>query len=75
MPVMVGRKYWFEKLGPPAGGNRFRQSELRYREPRSDRRKTGCGLLFISQSGETADTLAALKPPAKAKGQHHHVRW
>jgi len=41
-------------------------SEFRYRDPMVDE-KTLC--VFISQSGETADTLAALRE-AKAKGAH-----
>ena len=40
-------------------------SELRYRNPVYP--KNGAAL-FVSQSGETADTLAALRD-AKAKGQ------
>src|SRR3978361_40503 len=58
-------KYWFERLG------RVRveldvASEFRYRE--APLRK-GDLAIFISQSGETADTLAALRY-AKAQGLH-----
>ncbi|HUO01624.1 MAG TPA: glutamine--fructose-6-phosphate transaminase (isomerizing) [Rhizomicrobium sp.] len=60
---MVG-KYWFEKLaGLPVESDVA--SELRYRDPVYP--KDGAAL-FVSQSGETADTLAALRD-AKAKGQ------
>ena len=60
---MVG-KYWFEKLARlPVEIDVA--SELRYRDPVYP--ENGAAL-FISQSGETADTLAALKD-AKAKGQ------
>lgn len=41
-------------------------SEMRYREPRIDK-KTLC--IFVSQSGETADTLAALKLIKEKKGK------
>jgi glucosamine--fructose-6-phosphate aminotransferase (isomerizing) len=60
---LVG-KYWFEKLARlPVEADVA--SELRYRDPvyPSD----GVAL-FISQSGETADTLAALRE-AKSQGQ------
>ncbi|MBV9331269.1 MAG: glutamine--fructose-6-phosphate transaminase (isomerizing), partial [Alphaproteobacteria bacterium] len=57
-------KYWFEKLAR-LHCEADVASELRYREPVYP--KDGAAL-FISQSGETADTLAALKD-AKAKGQ------
>jgi glucosamine--fructose-6-phosphate aminotransferase (isomerizing) len=60
---MVG-KYWFEKLARlPVEIDVA--SELRYRDPVYP--KDGAAL-FISQSGETADTLAALRD-AKAHGQ------
>jgi glutamine---fructose-6-phosphate transaminase (isomerizing) len=60
---LVG-KYWFEKLARlPVEADVA--SELRYRDPVYP----GDGVaLFISQSGETADTLAALRD-AKEKGQ------
>ena len=60
---MVG-KYWFEKLARMPVEIDF-ASELRYRNPVYP--KDGAAL-FISQSGETADTLAALRD-AKANGQ------
>ncbi|TDQ66280.1 glucosamine--fructose-6-phosphate aminotransferase (isomerizing) [Maritalea mobilis] len=58
-------KYWFEKYARlPVEVDVA--SEFRYREPPMD----ADGLaLFISQSGETADTLAALRY-CKAQGQH-----
>ena len=60
---LVG-KYWFEKLARlPVEIDVA--SELRYRDPVYP--KDGLAL-FISQSGETADTLAALRE-AKARGQ------
>ncbi|MDE2181477.1 MAG: glutamine--fructose-6-phosphate transaminase (isomerizing) [Alphaproteobacteria bacterium] len=60
---LVG-KYWFEKLARlPVEIDVA--SELRYREPVYPRNGLA---LFISQSGETADTLAALRD-AKAQGQ------
>ncbi|HKB96404.1 MAG TPA: glutamine--fructose-6-phosphate transaminase (isomerizing), partial [Rhizomicrobium sp.] len=60
---MVG-KYWFEKLGRlPVEIDVA--SELRYRNPVYPENGVA---LFVSQSGETADTLAALRD-AKAKGQ------
>jgi len=60
---LVG-KYWFEKLARlPVEIDVA--SELRYRDPVYP--KNGLAL-FISQSGETADTLAALRD-AKASGQ------
>ncbi len=57
-------KYWFEEwAGLPVEIDVA--SELRYRNvPYAD----GGGALFISQSGETADTLAALRQ-AKEQGQ------
>jgi len=60
---MVG-KYWFEKLARLPVEIDF-ASELRYRDTVYP--EDGAAL-FISQSGETADTLAALRD-AKAKGQ------
>ncbi|MFD1794631.1 glutamine--fructose-6-phosphate transaminase (isomerizing) [Paracoccus aurantiacus] len=49
-------KYWFEKLaGLPCDLDVA--SEFRYREPPLSEKSWG---IFISQSGETADTLAAL---------------
>jgi len=60
---LVG-KYWFEKFAR-LGVEVDVASELRYRDPVYP--KDGVAL-FISQSGETADTLAALRD-AKAKGQ------
>lgn len=60
---LVG-KYWFEKLAR-IGADVDVASELRYREPVYAK---GGAALFISQSGETADTLAALRH-AKAEGQ------
>jgi glucosamine--fructose-6-phosphate aminotransferase (isomerizing) len=57
-------KYWFEMLARLAVEADV-ASELRYREPVYP--KNGVAL-FISQSGETADTLAALRD-AKAQGQ------
>ena len=57
-------KYWFESWAKLPVEIDI-ASELRYRDvPYKD----GGGALFISQSGETADTLAALKH-AKANGQ------
>jgi len=50
-------KYWFEQLaGLPCDVDIA--SEFRYREPPVSDRTTA---LFVSQSGETADTLAALR--------------
>ena len=60
---LVG-KYWFEKLGRLAVEIDV-ASELRYRNPVYP--ENGAAL-FVSQSGETADTLAALRD-AKANGQ------
>ena len=60
---MVG-KYWFEKLAHMPVESDV-ASELRYRNPVYP--KDGAAL-FISQSGETADTLAALRD-AKKQGQ------
>jgi glucosamine--fructose-6-phosphate aminotransferase (isomerizing) len=61
--ALVG-KYWFEKFAR-LGVEVDVASELRYRDPVYP--KDGVAL-FISQSGETADTLAALRD-AKAQGQ------
>jgi len=53
----VVAKYWFERLARlPVEVDVA--SELRYREPPFHE---GAAALFISQSGETADTLAALR--------------
>jgi glucosamine--fructose-6-phosphate aminotransferase (isomerizing) len=60
---MVG-KYWFEQLAR-LGVDVDVASELRYRNPVYP--KDGAAL-FVSQSGETADTLAALRH-AKENGQ------
>jgi glucosamine--fructose-6-phosphate aminotransferase (isomerizing) len=60
---LVG-KYWFEKLARLAVEIDV-SSELRYRNPIYPRDGAA---LFISQSGETADTLAALRD-AKREGQ------
>jgi glucosamine--fructose-6-phosphate aminotransferase (isomerizing) len=50
-------KYWFEQLaGLPCDVDIA--SEFRYREPPVSAQSTA---LFVSQSGETADTLAALR--------------
>jgi len=58
-------KYWFEKYARlPVEVDVA--SEFRYREPPME---TGGAALFISQSGETADTLAALRYCA-SQGQH-----
>jgi glucosamine--fructose-6-phosphate aminotransferase (isomerizing) len=58
-------KYWFEKYARlPVDVDVA--SEFRYREPPVEK---GSAALFISQSGETADTLAALRYCAGA-GQH-----
>jgi glucosamine--fructose-6-phosphate aminotransferase (isomerizing) len=61
--ALVG-KYWFEMLAR-LGVEVDVASELRYRAPVY---AEGGAALFISQSGETADTLAALRH-AKAQGQ------
>src|SRR5580658_9264418 len=60
---MVG-KYWFEKLARLPVETDV-ASELRYRDPVYPEHGAA---LFISQSGETADTLAALRD-AKKQGQ------
>ncbi len=53
----VTAKYWFEQLaGIPVEVDVA--SEFRYREPPITK---GTAALFVSQSGETADTLAALR--------------
>ncbi len=57
-------KYWFESFARVPVDIDF-ASEFRYREPILEE---GGLALFISQSGETADTLAALRH-CKAKGQ------
>src|ERR1700710_2009671 len=61
--ALVG-KYWFEQIARLSVEVDV-ASELRYRDPVY---AEGGAALFISQSGETADTLAALRP-AKAHGQ------
>ncbi|RMD94727.1 MAG: glutamine--fructose-6-phosphate transaminase (isomerizing), partial [Alphaproteobacteria bacterium] len=59
-------KYWFEQLaGLPVEVDIA--SEFRYREPPVT---TGTLALFVSQSGETADTLAALR---FCRGRAAHV--
>ena len=61
--AMIG-KYWFEKLARlPVEADVA--SELRYRNPVYPK---GGLCLYVSQSGETADTLAAMRD-AKAAGQ------
>lgn len=50
-------KYWFEQIARVPVEVDI-ASELRYREPPVN---TGTAALFVSQSGETADTLAALR--------------
>jgi glucosamine--fructose-6-phosphate aminotransferase (isomerizing) len=57
-------KYWFEQFARVPVDIDF-ASEFRYREPPMEE---GGLALFISQSGETADTLAALRH-ARAAGQ------
>jgi glutamine---fructose-6-phosphate transaminase (isomerizing) len=58
-------KYWFERYARlPVDVDVA--SEFRYREPPVTE---GSAALFISQSGETADTLAALRYSAR-EGQH-----
>jgi glucosamine--fructose-6-phosphate aminotransferase (isomerizing) len=61
---MVGR-FWFEGVARLAADGDV-ASEFRYRQPPMDR--GGLGLL-VSQSGETADTLAALRY-MREQGQH-----
>src|SRR5690606_7958665 len=58
-------KYWFERYARLAVDVDV-ASEFRYREPPMEK---GGLALFISQSGETADTLAALRYCA-SQGQH-----
>jgi len=58
-------KYWFERIARLPVEIDI-ASEFRYREAPLD---AGQLALFISQSGETADTLASLRY-AKAQGQH-----
>mgnify|MGYP001806104572 CR=1 FL=1 len=58
-------RYWFESLARVPVDIDV-ASEFRYREPVME---PGGLALFISQSGETADTLAALRY-CKAQGQH-----
>lgn len=58
-------KYWFEQLAR-VGVDVDIASEFRYREAAMEE---GGLSIFISQSGETADTLAALRY-CKAQGQH-----
>ncbi|RKF23575.1 glutamine--fructose-6-phosphate transaminase (isomerizing) [Altericroceibacterium spongiae] len=57
-------KYWFEQFARVPADIDY-ASEFRYREPVLEK---GGLALFISQSGETADTLAALRH-CKAEGQ------
>ncbi|MFO7757345.1 MAG: glutamine--fructose-6-phosphate transaminase (isomerizing) [Roseovarius sp.] len=58
-------KYWFEQLaGLPVDVDIA--SEFRYREPPVTK---GTAALFVSQSGETADTLAALRYCKERAGQ------
>jgi len=57
-------KYWFERFARLPVDVEI-ASEFRYRDPPLEQ---GGLTLFISQSGETADTLASLRA-AKAKGQ------
>jgi glucosamine 6-phosphate synthetase-like amidotransferase/phosphosugar isomerase protein len=62
-------KYWFEQLaGLPCDVDIA--SEFRYREPPVSTQSTA---LFVSQSGETADTLAALRY-ARAR-RRRSCRW
>lgn len=58
-------KYWFERFARLPVDVEL-GSEFRYRDPPLE---TGGLTLFVSQSGETADTLASLRC-AKAKGQN-----
>lgn len=58
-------KYWMERIGRIKVDVDI-ASEFRYREPVIE---DGGLSIFISQSGETADTLAALRY-AKSQGQH-----
>ncbi len=59
-------KYWFEKIARIAVDVDI-ASEFRYREAPME---TGGAALFISQSGETIDTLAALR---YARTQKQHI--
>lgn len=61
----VVAKYWFERLARLPVDIDF-ASEFRYREVPLER---GGAALFISQSGETADTLATLRY-CREQGQH-----
>ncbi|MBV8913869.1 MAG: glutamine--fructose-6-phosphate transaminase (isomerizing) [Acetobacteraceae bacterium] len=61
---MVGR-YWIEALAGVSAQADL-ASEFRYRSPRL---REGCAVIGISQSGETADTLAALRY-ARGLGRH-----
>ncbi|MCI0600449.1 MAG: glutamine--fructose-6-phosphate transaminase (isomerizing) [Beijerinckiaceae bacterium] len=58
-------KYWFERYARLPVDVEI-ASEFRYRDPPVE---PGGITLFVSQSGETADTLASLRS-AKSKGQH-----
>jgi glutamine---fructose-6-phosphate transaminase (isomerizing) len=58
-------KYWFERIAKLPVDIDI-ASEFRYRDPPLEE---GGLALFVSQSGETADTLASLRY-AKAHGQH-----
>src|SRR5437867_6127584 len=60
----VVAKYWFERIARVSVEADI-ASEFRYRAPAMPR---GGAAIFVSQSGETADTLAALRY-AKAQGQ------
>jgi glucosamine--fructose-6-phosphate aminotransferase (isomerizing) len=60
----VVAKYWFERIARIAVEVDI-ASEFRYRAPAMPQ---GGAAIFVSQSGETADTLAALRY-AKAQGQ------
>ena len=57
-------EYWLEQVGGIAVETDI-ASEFRYRKPAFGKKSFG---VFVSQSGETADTLAALRH-AKAQGQ------
>ncbi len=65
-----GRQVLVRAPGPPAGRDRRR---LRVPLPRAAAGARRRSALFVSQSGETADTLAALRY-AKAQGQHDRRR-
>ena len=60
----VVAKYWFERIARISVDTDI-ASEFRYRAPAMPR---GGAAIFVSQSGETADTLAALRY-ARAQGQ------